>query len=348
MVDKIITIIVPSYNMEKYLPKCLGSLVVAPELMEKLEVLVVNDGSKDRTSEIAHAFNDKYPQTFKVVDKPNGNYGSCINAALPLAKGKYVKVLDADDTFSTIGFERLLRFLSKTDVDVVLTDYDVVNEVGEVIQHQKYALPIGQPFSVDELTEERCGLLAMHAVAYKLCNIINIGYRQSEGISYTDLEWMFIPMSAMRSASYLPVCIYKYLLGRNGQTCDDAVFVKGIPTNARISLKMLADYIERRNNFSKESYNYMHTRLLSRLRRIYAYYLFDYVGKRPIDELVEYDRQIKEKDESLYSEVGEVRVSRRLRFAYIQEWRNRKFITPVKFLLFRIYSKLASSMFVSM
>ena len=88
---KTLSIIVPSYNMEAYLPKCLGSLVVAPELMETLEVLVVNDGSKDRTSEGAPGFEAKYPGMFRVIDKANGNYGSCINRGLAEATGFYVK-----------------------------------------------------------------------------------------------------------------------------------------------------------------------------------------------------------------------------------------------------------------
>ena len=77
--NKILTVIVPSYNMEAYLPKCLGSLIIDDkELLRKLEVIVVNDGSKDRTSEIAHKFETKYPGVFRVIDKKNGHYGSCI------------------------------------------------------------------------------------------------------------------------------------------------------------------------------------------------------------------------------------------------------------------------------
>ena len=94
---KILSIIVPSYNMEAYLPKCLRGLVIDDkELLGKLDVIVVNDGSKDRTSEIAHSFETKYPGVFRVIDKTNGHYGSCINAALPVAEGEYVKILDAD------------------------------------------------------------------------------------------------------------------------------------------------------------------------------------------------------------------------------------------------------------
>ena len=98
MSAKLLTVIVPSYNMEKYLLKCLGSLIVAPELMERIEVIVVNDGSTDRTSEIAHSFEVKFPGVFRVIDKENGHYGSCVNAGLKMASGVFAKILDADDS----------------------------------------------------------------------------------------------------------------------------------------------------------------------------------------------------------------------------------------------------------
>ena len=108
---KNLTIIVPDYNMEEYLAKCCESVVVAPELMERLEVLVVNDGSTDGTSEIAHVFERRYPGSFRVIDKQNGHYGSCVNRGLAEAKGEFVKLLDADDTYDKAEFERHLKFL---------------------------------------------------------------------------------------------------------------------------------------------------------------------------------------------------------------------------------------------
>lgn len=73
--SKILSIIVPTYNVEAFLNKCLSSLVVGDkelELMQSLEVLVINDGSKDRSSEIAHQYESRFPETFKVIDKENG------------------------------------------------------------------------------------------------------------------------------------------------------------------------------------------------------------------------------------------------------------------------------------
>lgn len=88
--EKILSIVIPTYNMEDLLSKCLSSLIVKNHL-DMLEVLVVNDGSKDLSSEIAHQFEKENPDTFRVIDKENGNYGSCVNRGLKEAKGKYIK-----------------------------------------------------------------------------------------------------------------------------------------------------------------------------------------------------------------------------------------------------------------
>ena len=108
--EKLLTLIIPTYNMEKYLRTCLGSLIIG-EWQELLEVLVINDGSKDSSSAIAHEYANKHPESFHVIDKENGNYGSCVNRGLKEATGKYVKVLDADDSFDTANFENYLCFL---------------------------------------------------------------------------------------------------------------------------------------------------------------------------------------------------------------------------------------------
>ena len=132
--DKILTIVIPTYNMEKYLDKCLTSLIVGDfELMRRLEVLVVIDGAKDRSSEIAHSYENKYPDTFRVIDKENGNYGSCINRGLKEATGKYIKVLDADDSYNSSAFQRYLNALKTLDVDLVINNYTIVNECGQAV-----------------------------------------------------------------------------------------------------------------------------------------------------------------------------------------------------------------------
>ena len=130
--NKILTIIIPTYNMEKYLRRCLDSLIIDEEGMKQLEVLVINDGSKDSSSQIAHEYQDKYPDTYRVIDKENGNYGSCINRGLKEATGKYVKVLDSDDTYDNHSLVEYLQTLNTIDVDIIVTNVSICNKDAKI------------------------------------------------------------------------------------------------------------------------------------------------------------------------------------------------------------------------
>ena len=81
---KLLSIAIPCYNSEAYMGKCIESLLVGGE---EVEIIVVNDGSKDRTSEIGHEYAKKYPTIVKVVDKENGGHGSAVNAGIDHATG---------------------------------------------------------------------------------------------------------------------------------------------------------------------------------------------------------------------------------------------------------------------
>ncbi|MDE5999791.1 MAG: glycosyltransferase family 2 protein, partial [Bacteroidaceae bacterium] len=108
--NKVLSVIVPTFNMEQYLGECLTSMITQKS-QELLEVIVVNDGSTDASSAIAHGFAAQYPTLFKVIDKENGHYGSCVNHGLKAATGKYVKILDADDFFHTPDLDAVLTYL---------------------------------------------------------------------------------------------------------------------------------------------------------------------------------------------------------------------------------------------
>lgn len=221
---KVLTVVVPTYNMEKYLDKCLSSLIVPElDLLDLLEVLVVNDGSKDRSSEIAHGYEHLYPNTFRVIDKQNGNYGSCINAALPNASGKYMKILDADDYFDTIVFQKYLRELVNVETDLVITDFEEVDEGYKsiIINSMSSNLPQETISPFEKLCQDRgFYTLQMHQITYRTSILKDMGYLQTEHISYTDTEWSFSPMYYVHTFYYIPNILYKYLVGRIGQTID--------------------------------------------------------------------------------------------------------------------------------
>ena len=227
--------------MEKYLRKCLNSLIIKDEsVFNTIEVLVINDGSKDSSSAIGHEYEKKYPKIFHVIDKENGNYGSCINRGLKEATGKYIKVLDADDYFDTDVFCTFVKRLVEINTELVISDYDVVDEGDKI----SYSFTFGSkikpnlPLDFSHVINKENLNIQMHGVCYKKSIFNNIGYHQIEGVSYTDQLWTFYPLTQVKSIYYFPNALYKYLIGREGQTMANLMEVKNIDQLMVVALEM--------------------------------------------------------------------------------------------------------------
>ena len=223
--DKILSIIIPSYNMEAYLAKGLDS-VLSIDNPSPLDVIVVNDGSKDGTLEIARSYATRFPGIVNVIDKENGHYGSCINAGLKIAQGKYVRILDADDSFYTDEFEEFVKFLKTTDADLIVNDYKKEYINGNAVEYT-YDLPRNKIVSFcDYVASDTISEILLPAVTYRLGLIRDIGYRQLEGMPYTDTQWVFMPILNVRTLAYFDKPVYRYLIGREGQSVSSEVFKK--------------------------------------------------------------------------------------------------------------------------
>ena len=94
--EKLLTISVAAYNVEAYLDQLMAS-VIASGVLDAIEVLIVSDGSTDRTAEIARGYEAQYPASVRLIEKPNGGHGSTINRGIREAKGKFFRALDGDD-----------------------------------------------------------------------------------------------------------------------------------------------------------------------------------------------------------------------------------------------------------
>lgn len=230
--------------MEEYLGRCLDSLTSAKGV-DSLDIVVVNDGSKDNSLAIANDYKSKFSQSIVVVDKPNGNYGSTINAALPIVKGKYVKILDADDWFDTNALDTFVDKLKNVDVDMILTDFTLRYATGEKANRTFGYLAIDKICDLSVLVNNfyKCKGFGMHALTYRASILVDNNYRQTEGISYTDQEWIFYPMLYVNTFVYFDINLYQYFMGRPGQTMSPEVIVKSMHHSGVILERMISSRV---------------------------------------------------------------------------------------------------------
>lgn len=314
----ILSVVVPAYNMEAYLPQCLSSVCVG-ELAGKVEVVVVNDGSRDGTIDVARSFSDRFPNIVNVIDKSNGNYGSCVNAALERAKGRYFKLLDADDWFDSSELNMFVEALAKVDVDVVHTPYVLENEKNG--KRRSVVVPVpeyGVPFSLSDSrlsTKKAFDFFRMHSLTYRTELLKSMRYHQTEGISYTDMEYVFYPMSVAKSLMCLPHKLYHYRIGRAGQTVE----LESVRRNAghrRIIVERMLSYVTSEMPGLSQLQRFLLTDLVA------SYYWSVLVIQKPTDEALRELERIDEilhcADAEAYELLGKTRC---LRIAYVANWR---------------------------
>lgn len=305
--------------MEKYLSRCLDSLII-DEGMDSLEVIVINDGSKDSSLSIAKSYVEKYPNTFIVVDKENGNYGSCINRGLKEATGKYVKVLDADDHFSTKDFKLLLKTMLSIDADIIFNDHTTIDENANQLSYCSNSYPAGKVFDfIEYFTENKKTIpyIHMHNISYKRDNLLKTKYKQTEGISYSDVEWTFLPISTVKKAYYLNKPVYKYLIGREGQTISKESCIKNVSSLKILALSLIQSYNDNSCTINDLIKNYFIYRISIELVRIYKMYFVDITER--LSELIKFDDTIKNTNLFIYEYISNLKVNRYLK--YINLWR---------------------------
>ena len=254
MSKKVLTISIASYNIEKFVEETLSSFII-PEIMVDLEVIAVNDGSKDKTSELANTFVKMYPDTFVVLDKENGGYGSTINASSKIARGKYFKTIDGDDWVDRDAMIALIEYLKTTNDDIVVTNYCRVNDktkkkvptVFECAELRK-SMPFEKGYTGQ--------LLFMQGITIKTSILQAINLNITEHCFYTDIEYILTPVPAIQTISFLDEFVYMYRVAVNEQSMSVAGKRKHIDEQLKILTKMLNYYNDRKKELSTAKQNY--------------------------------------------------------------------------------------------
>jgi glycosyltransferase involved in cell wall biosynthesis len=219
MKDKLITIVIPVYKVEDYIRRCLDSLIVAPKWMEKMDVLIINDGTPDRSADISREYTIKYPETFRQIDKENGGHGSVLNIGCKEAIGKYIKFCDSDDWLDNV--ELMLKKLELTDADIIIS-HIIDHCPNNVVWEDKI---IGVEFNKVYETND------FDWIGNKTNHIVGLGrsiYKTSmfthhiplfpEKQSYDDIILNVFPVVAANTLEAWDFPIYHYDMDRPGQS----------------------------------------------------------------------------------------------------------------------------------
>lgn len=243
---KLLSIIIPSYNMEDYLPRNLGKLTSINGIND-IEIIVVNDGSKDRTLKIVREFEAKC-QSVRVIDKPNGHYGSCLNAALEVATGKYFRILDADDWFESVALDDFVDKVKGCDADLLVTlrkEWTVKSDGSwHVDQYPIEGIKYGYLYDAAHLSftdYSKRVEFNMHSMTYKTEVLKRIGLRLPHGVCYTDLIYCLVPLNAIKDIVVFDIYLYNYFVGREGSSTNNDSMKKNLSHILKVLYIMLTN-----------------------------------------------------------------------------------------------------------
>lgn len=226
--SKTLTISIAAYNVEKYLDKALSSLVV-DSVLDDIEVIVVNDGSKDRTGNIASTYIEKNPDSFKLINKTNGGYGSTINSSLSVATGKYYKLLDGDDWFLSSNLPLFVETLKNCESDIVYTPFFFVKEPDMEEKEEKFSFEKDVVLSSSEIYA-----LSMHATTVKT-ELIKDKIKITEHSFYTDFEFCLKSILLSSTLTYFDVPLYCYRIGQNEQSVSIKGYLRHIDEHEKMT-----------------------------------------------------------------------------------------------------------------
>lgn len=248
--QKWITFTVPCYNSEAYLDRCVQTLLPAGE---HAEVLLIDDGSKDKTGEMADAYAAKYPNIVRVIHQENGGHGEGVNQGVRHAQGLYMKVVDSDDWLDGESLQKLMTLLGEldkqnTELDLIIHDYvyEMTHKSAQTVYRYDSCLKPNQRFTWEEQKQlPFTQLFMMHSLIYRTRLLRDCNLELPKHTFYVDNIYIYHPLPHTCRLYYLNVPLYRYFLGREDQSVNEKVIMTRLPQHTLVAKLMATDYTEK-------------------------------------------------------------------------------------------------------
>ena len=255
---KILSIAVPCYNSQDYMEHCVESLLKGGE------DVIIDDGSKDATAEIADNYAKKYPTIVKAIHQENGGHGEAVNTGMRNASGLYFKVVDSDDWVDESAYLQILDKLKELIGGSQVLDMFISNFVYEKqgAKHKKVMrytkqLPQNEIFTWNDVRHFTKGkYLLMHSVIYRTRLLIECGLELPKHTFYVDNIFVYKPLPSVKTMYYLDVDFYRYFIGREDQSVNEKVMIGRIDQQIKVN-KMMVDEFNLYKISNRKLRNYM-------------------------------------------------------------------------------------------
>ena len=258
---KLLSIAIPCYNSEAYMEKCINSLLLGGE---EVEILVVDDGSSDRTAQIADEYAEKYPTIVRALHQENGGHGAAVNTGLKNATGLYFKVVDSDDWVNRESYEKILHTLEELvkgshTVDLLISNfvYEKQGAVKKRVMHYRHCFPTEEVFTWDQVKHMPKGkYLLMHSLIYRTKLLVDCGLELPRHTFYVDNIFAFDPLPYVKTMYYVDTNFYRYFIGRDDPSVNETVMIRRIDQQIRVN-KLMVDSYTKHTSMNKRTRKYM-------------------------------------------------------------------------------------------
>lgn len=241
---KLLSVAVPCYNSAAYMSHAIDTLLTGGD---EMEIIIVDDGSKDNTREIALEYQAKHPGIIRVISQENGGHGEAVNTGLRNSTGIFFKVVDSDDWVSTDALSKVLDKLRElveagNTVDLFICNYvyEKVNEEKKKVISYKMALPQETVFGWNDVKYFRKGhYILMHSAIYRTKLLKDCGLELPKHTFYVDNIFVYQPLPSVKTMYYMNVNLYRYFIGRDDQSVTEENMIKRIDQQIFVTKYMI-------------------------------------------------------------------------------------------------------------
>lgn len=258
---KLLSVVIPCYNSQEYMNYCIESLLPGGE---NVEIIIVDDGSADKTAEIADEYAKKYPSIIKTIHQENGGHGEAVNTGIKNASGLYFKVVDSDDWVDIRAYLKILEALKvfvseEKTVDMLISNFVYEKEGAKYKKVMRYdnVLPEGRIFTWEDVKDFHKGqYILMHSVIYRTQLLRDCNLELPKHTFYVDNLFVYVPLVYVKNIYYINVEFYRYFIGREDQSVNESVMIKRIDQQIKVN-KLMVEKVRIENIESPKLRHYM-------------------------------------------------------------------------------------------